>query len=132
MSVGIDDRPSRWPALLRWSDQACCVGLIVASLGWIGASWVYQGGLQGRLIDIERTEQRPLSFQLDINRADTAEWSVLPGIGEMLAQRIVNSRRDNGPFHRHDDLLRVHGIGPRTLDRIRPYLLPVEDSAPRS
>ena len=132
MSAGVRDHPSRWPTLLRWSDQFCCAGLIVASLGWIGASWVYQGGLRGRLIDIEGAEQQPLSFQLDINRAEWSEWSVLPGIGEMLAKRIVNARRDRGPFQSHAELLRVHGIGPRTLDRIRPYLLPIEDPAPRS
>ena len=131
MSAGVDRHPPRWPTLLRWSDQVCCVGLIAVALGWLAASWVYQGGLRGRFIDIERAEPRPLSFKLDINRADWPEWSVLPGIGETLAKRIVGSRRDQGPFRSHDDLLRVPGIGPRTLARIRPFLSGVDDPDPR-
>jgi competence protein ComEA len=97
----------------------------------MAATWIYQGGLQGQLIDIERAGSRSLSFQLDINRADWPEWSVLPGIGETLAKRIVLARQKE-PFQRHEDLLRVQGIGPRTLDRIRPYLLPLAEAEPRS
>jgi competence protein ComEA len=121
------DRAAKWPTLLRWSDQICCVGLIAVSLVWMAATWVYQGGLSGRLMDIERADRQTLTFQLDINQAEWPEWSVLPGIGETLAKRIVDARRDRGPFQHHEDLLRVPGIGPRILERIRPYLLPVED-----
>jgi competence protein ComEA len=129
MPAAVDDRPSRWPTLLRKSDQVCCAGLIVLALGWIAATWVYQGGLRGQLIDIERAERGSLSFQLDINQADWPEWSVLPGIGETLAKRIVQARHQRGPFRRHEDLLHVHGIGPRTLERIRPYLLPIPENS---
>jgi competence protein ComEA len=50
----------------------------------------------------------------------------LPEIGEALAKGIVESREQDGPFASHDDLDRVRGIGPKTLERIRPYLRPVE------
>jgi competence protein ComEA len=46
----------------------------------------------------------------------------LPGIRETLARRIVQDRIKNGPFHAPEDLLRVPGIGPRTLNRLRPLL----------
>ena len=46
----------------------------------------------------------------------------LPGIGETLARRIVESRRSEGRFFEADDLQRVQGIGPKTLQRVRPYL----------
>ena len=91
----------------------------------MAATWIYQGGLSGRLIDIDQANRQTLTFQLDINQAEWAEWSVLPGIGETLAKRIVDARRQRGPFQHHEDLLRVPGIGPRILERIRPYLLPV-------
>ena len=55
------------------------------------------------------------------------ELSQLPGIGETLARRIVESRVDDGPFVDHSDLTRVRGIGPRTLARIAPYLLPMPE-----
>ena len=50
------------------------------------------------------------------------ELTQLPGIGETLARRIVESRRQAGPFADHEDIRRVRGIGPRTLERISPYL----------
>ena len=49
----------------------------------------------------------------------------LVALGPILAQRIVDSRLARGPFVDHDDLLRVEGIGPRTLDEMKPYLLPM-------
>jgi competence protein ComEA len=121
-------RPAiKWSAILRFTDQACCAGLVIFALIAMGISFVYQGGLRGRLIDVEKTEKRSLPFQLDVNHADWPEWSVLPGIGEMLAKRIVASRQADGPFRSHHELQRVRGIGPKTLERIREYLLAIED-----
>ena len=59
---------------------------------------------------------------LDVDRASAAELERLPGIGPSLAARIVAEREQNGPFGGADALRRVRGIGPRTLERIRPYL----------
>ena len=49
----------------------------------------------------------------------------MPGIGESLAQRIVDDRTENGPFLELNDLRRVRGIGPVTLEGMKPYLLPM-------
>jgi len=52
----------------------------------------------------------------------------LPGIGETMARRIVDERLARGAFADRRDLeRRVRGIGPRTLERIRPYLMPMPD-----
>jgi competence protein ComEA len=56
---------------------------------------------------------------VDVNRASAAELETLPGIGPALARRIMESRAEDGPFRTADDLLRVRGIGPATLERIR-------------
>jgi len=69
------------------------------------------------------------AFQVDINQAEWPELSQLPGIGPTLALRIVESRQNDGPFRGHDDLRRVRGIGPRTLQRITPYLVPMPEAA---
>lgn len=62
------------------------------------------------------------SFQVEVNSAGWAEWMQLEGIGQTMARRIVADRLLNGPFCEIDDLSRVPGIGPATLDRIRPWL----------
>ena len=61
-------------------------------------------------------------FRVDINGATWIEWIQLKGIGETMAHRIVADREFNGPFVSIEDLLRVKGIGPSTLDQIRPWL----------
>jgi competence protein ComEA len=105
------------------------VGLLAIGLAAMIGTWVYQGGLRGRLIDVDKAERKELRFQLDINGADWPEWTLLPGVGEALARRIVMEREASGPYPRHEALLRVRGIGPRILERMRPYLLPVEAQA---
>ncbi|HEX5031160.1 MAG TPA: helix-hairpin-helix domain-containing protein [Candidatus Eisenbacteria bacterium] len=61
---------------------------------------------------------------LEMDRATASDWERLPGIGPSLAARIVADRAERGPFQTPEGLLRVRGIGPRTLERIRPYLAP--------
>jgi competence protein ComEA len=61
-------------------------------------------------------------FQLDVNTATWVEWMQLDGVGETLSRRIVEDRRLNGPFASVDDVQRVPGIGPKTLEAMRPHL----------
>jgi competence protein ComEA len=57
--------------------------------------------------------------RLDLNQASAEELDALPGIGPALAARILESRARDGPYRNPEDLLRVRGIGPATLERIR-------------
>ncbi len=59
---------------------------------------------------------------VDLNRCGPEELIRLPGIGEKKADLILRKRGEEGPFKRVDDLLSVKGIGPKTLERLRPYL----------
>lgn len=52
---------------------------------------------------------------LDINNASAEELAGLPGIGEVLAERIVDYRTANGPFETVEDLTKVPGIGGKKL-----------------
>jgi competence protein ComEA len=87
--------------------------------------WGYQRTRGGGVVRIDRAEPLMAQYQVDINRADWPELIQVPGVGNTLARRIIYERRENGPFHQLDDLVRVEGIGSRTLDRMRPYLLPI-------
>lgn len=58
--------------------------------------------------------------RVDINTADAATLArVLEGVGPARAAAIVEHRRRHGPFRRAEDLARVKGIGPRTVERNR-------------
>ena len=67
---------------------------------------------------------------LDLNLASAEELDALPGIGPVLARRIIETRRHSGPFDSAEDLLRVRGIGPRLLERLRPRIRIGMHSAP--
>ena len=68
----------------------------------------------------------------DLNRADRAELLQVPGIGPHLADAIL-THRTSYTFAAVDDLRQVRGIGPATLDKLRPWLSvePPSDIAPR-
>lgn len=58
---------------------------------------------------------------IDLNTASAAQLELLPGIGPKLSRRIIASREAEGPFASVDALERVKGIGPRTVEKIRPH-----------
>ena len=62
---------------------------------------------------------------LDLNRATVEDLDRLPGIGPVLARRIVEHRERHGAFHSVDELLGVPGIGARSLERLRPHVATV-------
>ena len=59
---------------------------------------------------------------LDLNQATLDDLQSLPGIGPTLAARILAFRAQHGAFASIEALRQVHGIGPRTLERIAPLL----------
>lgn len=61
----------------------------------------------------------PAPAPLDLNRASAAELDALPGIGPVLAGRIVAQREAHGPYRSADELLAVPGIGPHLWERLR-------------
>jgi competence protein ComEA len=134
MPADRDDNPTEAsstpsPYWLRRADQAAVAVAVLLGLGSMIAWWVAQGGLSGRLIEIEQAEPLEYRFQLDVNTAEWPELAQLPDVGPVLAGRIVESRENEGPYVDHEDLMRVKGIGPKTLEKIRPYLLPMPGGA---
>ncbi|MEE8460358.1 MAG: helix-hairpin-helix domain-containing protein [Phycisphaerales bacterium] len=62
-------------------------------------------------------------MRIDVNIATEVQLNALPGIGPALAARIATDRETRGPFESIDDLARVHGIGPRLIERIGPHVV---------
>ena len=73
-------------------------------------------------IHIPREGEEQSPQKIDTNRAESWLLEALPGIGEVLAQRIVDYRSENGPFRTVEDLLKVSGIGSATLEQIRDFI----------
>ena len=67
-----------------------------------------------------------LAFYIDppvnINSADAEELQLLPGIGPVLAKRIIAYRKQYGMFRSLDSLRNISGIGPKTVQKLRYYL----------
>jgi competence protein ComEA len=115
--------PPHW--LLRRADQVTVAVLIAAGLFSVIGWWIAHGGVRGRTVEIEQAEPQTAHFQVDINKADWQELATLPGVGRTLAERIVQTRQQNGPFADVESLRHVRGIGARTLETLRPYLRPI-------
>jgi competence protein ComEA len=109
--------------LLRFRDQRVVVGLVVAALLSMAAFRIVDYARGRRVVEFDDLERHELKFQVDVNRADAAELAQLPVIGPTLAARIVEHRREHGPFRTLDDLNQVSGIGPKTLDAIRAHVV---------
>ena len=68
------------------------------------------------------TVKEQIEAKVNINTADAQMLSLLPGIGEVLAQRIIDYRTEHGPFSKPEDLLFVEGIGDIRLKEILDYI----------
>ncbi len=64
-----------------------------------------------------------MKWPIDVNGASPSQLESVPGIGPFLAAKIVEYRNKNGNFKSYEDLDKVNGIGIKTLDKLRPYLV---------
>lgn len=115
-------------ALLTWpiGVQIALGFLVTASLFFVLGRWSQAGWSAPTAV-----QDSAIQPGLDLNRATKAELRLLPGLGDALAQRIVDHRERSGPFRSVDDLRKVAGIGSKTLERLRPHLFVAsEDASP--
>ena len=68
------------------------------------------------------TDETPPRRQIDLNRADRSELLQVPGLGPSSADAILAHRAERGPFGSVDELTHVHGIGPKTTEKVKPWL----------
>ena len=64
------------------------------------------------------TEDLDIDFPVVLNSADKEDLMTLPGIGDALAQRILDYRKAHGKFSSVEELLNIEGIGPKRLEQM--------------
>ena len=69
-----------------------------------------------------RGSKHPAPGSIEINRATLDQLMQLPGIGPRYAEAILKYRQERGPFTSVEQLTLVRGIGPKTLEKIRPFV----------
>ena len=67
-------------------------------------------------------EEKSEENKISINNADLKELTTLPGIGEIVAQRIIDYRNNNGSFTCLEDIKLVKGIGESKYEKFKEYI----------
>lgn len=117
------DRPDSWSTLwLTDRDIQFFTAVAAVVLVLLIVRWVQLSGWGRDEVEIDRLAPLEQTYRLDLNTATWVEFSQLEGVGETLALRIVEHRETNGLYRSVDDLDAVKGIGPKTLERLRPFL----------
>lgn len=92
--------------------------------------WGMSQSMADRLIPYVRTNYKEPDFKqttrniqaIDINTADLEAWKSLPGIGEVLAERIIKCREQSDGFSNMEELSAVYGLKDSLLKQLAPYL----------
>ncbi len=101
--------------MLKKTDRIVLVCAIVVI---VGTALGTRAGLAPELHIAQFVKK--LTEPLDLNTATLEELIDLPGIGPVLAQRILEYRQTHGGFRSVEELLNVRGIGPKRLEQVRP------------
>lgn len=102
-------------------DQWLVVVVSVAVVISVGFKWRELQYVDRSEVILQKTSE-DIGYQIELNSATWVELTQLRGIGEVYARRIVEDREASGPFASVDDLQRVKGIGPKTVEKNRRWL----------
>ena len=98
--------------------SVCC---LIVMLVTVNAGFAAQKSA-GSSADQAVASESVIIGKININSANEETLTSLPGVGPTTATRISDYRKANGPFKSVDDLLNIRGIGPKVLDKIKPFV----------
>lgn len=102
---------------IGWTVPQAC--LMEPTSGPLAVSEAAFGPLMAQPQERTQMAKRPIAEKVDLNRATEKDFEALPGIGPVLAERIVEYRQSRGTFREVDQLRHVKGIGKKKFERIR-------------
>ena len=103
--------------------------LVLTALFCLGMAAIWYAAPRTMTGDYQVTASTPedggtaAAARVNINTAGVSELDGLPGIGPVLAQRIVDEREANGPYTGAEDLTRVEGIGQAIVESIQDHII---------
>ena len=91
-----------------------------------GSTWQVSMGVLVLLLCVSASEgeQTP---KINLNTATVSQLDSLPGIGPVIAERILELRERSGPFQRIEDLMNIRGIGERTFLKLQDLITVKEE-----
>lgn len=92
------------------------LGVVLGSLPW--SQWLSEESTPQSSDSVQVVEL----FPIDLNEAPPELLEQLPGVGPAKAQAIAALREERGGFRRVEELADVRGIGPRTVEKLRPLV----------
>lgn len=110
----------------RLSEQHQVALASLASLALIAIGLCYGWSVWQGEGDIDQAKPIPLEFQVDINQAEIGELIAIPSVGPKMAEAIIGHRDLQGPFGDLEQLEEVPGIGPKKLEKLKKFLLPIK------
>ncbi|PHQ33549.1 competence protein ComEA [Rhodopirellula bahusiensis] len=110
---------NRTTCVLTHSGLQLAVSLLVLLAA---VSWMQTTSTRSQSEASGRSPDAFPQLSIALNSSDARELSLLPGIGPKLADRVVRHRDSHGPFGSVEDLLAVHGVGPKLLQSLRPWV----------
>jgi competence ComEA-like helix-hairpin-helix protein len=105
-----------WPRSAQWTT-AFLLGVVVTLLAGQAFTHLRWGS---RPTDLERTVTP--AYRVDLNHASREELLQLPGVGDHMATRIEDFRKERGKIRRVEELSEVHGVGQATMNRLHDWV----------
>jgi competence protein ComEA len=73
------------------------------------------------VLEMSNSNKMMMNIPININRATSVELLMVPGIGEKMAERIIQLRRENSGFRRIEELMKVRGIKEKQFAKLKKY-----------